>query len=362
MKKTKLYIFHPYSRIGGADLSLSRLINNLDQRKYSITFITLENPKINFYLKKKIKIHIIKKKRAIYSILKLRKIIQKNKNNFNKTILISNQHFANIISVIALIKLSWIKLILIERNNPIELNYSNSFKDKIIKILIKITYRFSDEIISISKELGKDLQKLCNKKVTTIYNASFDKSILKQANKKIKKTNSKIILNVARFEKQKNHLMLLKSFKEVQKKMNVKLLLIGYGSEKKKILNYINKNKLTKKVSLISDTKNIFSYYKIANLFVLTSLYEGFGNVLVEAGTFKIPIISTDCKSGPREILNNGKYGDLVEVNNTKKLANLIIKNLNYPNKDKISKMYKSLKIFNIKNHITKYEKIFNKI
>jgi len=64
MKKIKLYIYHPYSRIGGADLSLSRLINNLDKKKYSITFITLEKPSINYYLKNKIEIHIIKKKKS----------------------------------------------------------------------------------------------------------------------------------------------------------------------------------------------------------------------------------------------------------------------------------------------------------
>ena len=82
MKKIKLYIFHPYSRIGGADLSLSRLINNLDGKKYSITFITLEKPRIKFYLKKKIEINIIKKKRAIYSLFEIRKIVKKIKINF----------------------------------------------------------------------------------------------------------------------------------------------------------------------------------------------------------------------------------------------------------------------------------------
>ena len=362
MKKIKLYIYHPYSRIGGADLSLSRLINNLDKKKYSITFITLEKPSINYYLKNKIEIHIIKKKRAIYSIFELRKLILKDRNNFSKIILISNQHFANIISIIAFARINWVKLILIERNNPIELDYSNKLKDKIIKILIKITYRFSDTIIAISKELGKDLEKLCNKKVITIYNPSFDKSIFKFANKKIKKKDYKIILNVARFEKQKNHLMLLESFKNIQKNINVKLLLVGYGSEKKNILEYINRNNLKKKVSIITNKKNISNYYKIADLFVLTSIYEGFGNVLVEAGMFKIPIISTNCKSGPIEILNNGKYGDLVDIGDTEKLSRLIIKNLKKPNINKISKMHKSLKIFNIKNHIIKYEKIFNKI
>ena len=362
MKKIKLYIFHPYSRIGGADLSLSRLINNLDDKKYSITFITLEKPKIKFYLKRKIEIHIIKRKRAIYSIFELRNIVKKNINQYSKIIFISNQHFANIISVIALRGIKSAKLILIERNNPIELDYSNKLKDKIIKILIKITYRFSDKIIAISKELAKDLEKLCNKKVTTIYNPAFDKNIFKLAAKKIIKKNFKIILNVARFEKQKNHIMLLQSFKDIHNTVNAKLFLIGYGSEKKKIIEYIKKNNLKKRVTLISNNKNVYSYYKIADLFVLSSIYEGFGNVLVEAGMFKIPIISTNCKSGPKEILKNGKYGDLVNIGDKKKMSKLIVKNLKKSDKSKISKMYQSLKIFNIKNHILQYEKIFKKI
>ena len=93
-----------------------------------------------------------------------------------------------------------------------------------------------------------------------------------------------------------------------------------------------------------------------------TSIYEGFGNVLVEAGMFKVPIISTNCKSGPKEILNYGKFGDLIKIDDTKTLSKLIVKNLKKPNKLKILKMYKSLKIFNIKNHIKKYEEIFNKV
>ena len=60
--------------------------------------------------------------------------------------------------------------------------------------------------------------------------------------------------------------------------------------------------------------------------------------------------------------MNNGKFGDLVNVGDTKKLSKLILKNLKKPNKDKVLKMYKSLKIFNIKEHVTKYEKIFDKI
>lgn len=362
MKKIKIYIFHPYSRIGGADLSLSRLINNLNSNKYSITFITLAKPKISFYLNKKIEICILKKKRAFFSVFDLRSLVKKNRQNYSKIIFISNQNFANIISVLATLKLKWLKLILIERNNPVELDYSKTFKSKLIKLLIKITYKFSDIIIAISKELSNDLEKLCNKKVTTIYNPAFDKNIFKIAKKKIKKPKYKIILNVARFEKQKNHQMLLKSFKNINSKLNAKLILVGYGEEKSNILNFIKKNNLQNKIKVIHNNKDVYKYYKISDLFVLTSLYEGFGNVLVEAGMFKIPIISTNCKSGPKEILNNGKYGDLVNINDNNKLTYLILKNLYKKNKKKISLMYNSLYRFNIKNHISKYEKIFEKI
>ena len=362
MKKIKIYIFHPYSRIGGADLSISRLINNLNSNKYNITFITLAKPKIKFYLKKKIEILILKKKRALFSIFDLRSIVKRDRERYSKIIFISNQNFANIISVIAMSKLKWLKLILIERNNPIELDYINTIKSRLIKLLIKITYKFSNVIIAISKELGKDLEKLCNKKVNTIYNPSFDKNIYKITKEKFKKPNYKIILNVARFEKQKNHLMLLKSFNDLESQLNVKLFLIGYGKEEVNILNYIKKHNLQKRIKIIKNNNDLYSYFKISDLFVLTSFYEGFGNVLVEAAMFKIPIISTNCKSGPQEILNKGKYGDLVKINDNKKLTYLISKNLQKKNKKKISLMYNSLDRFDIKNHISKYEKIFEKI
>ena len=156
--------------------------------------------------------------------------------------------------------------------------------------------------------------------------------------------------------------MLLKAFKKSLEKFNSKLLLIGYGSEHQNILNFIKINKLNKNIIIIKNNINPFPYYKFADLFVLTSNFEGFGNVLVEAGMFKVPIISTNCKSGPKEILGNGKFGDLVKIDDYTSLSNLIIKNLKHPDKDKILRMYESLNRFNIKDHIQKYEKIFDEI
>ena len=121
--KINLIIFHPYSDIGGADLSLSRLINNLDHKKYEIDFICLNKQKIRKYLKRRIKIHIIKSSKTIFSIFKVRRIIQKNlRLNFKKVIFFSNQNFVNVISYFITFGLNkCLKKILIERNHISEL-------------------------------------------------------------------------------------------------------------------------------------------------------------------------------------------------------------------------------------------------
>jgi len=363
--KIKIYIFHPYSMLGGADTSISRLINNLDQNKYHINFITLK--KNNLKLKKNNNVKIIKinSTRTILSITKIRKILKKDKNKkFKKYIFLSNQNFANIISFFITFKLSWIKLCLIERNHLDEFKYNKGFKNFLIKILIKFLYKYADKVIGISKKLSLDLKKFTKSEVQTIYNPAFDKDVYKLSKKNIflKKTAQKIILNIARLEKQKDHITLLRGFKESLKITDSFLIIIGYGSQKKNILKFINENNLKEKVKLLDKVSNPHPYYKKTDLFILTSLYEGFGNVLTEAAMFGVPIISTDCNSGPREILMNGRGGDLIKINDYKELSKKIISNLNRRNTKKIKIIKNNLKRFSIKKNINSYQKMFEEI
>ena len=362
--KIKIYIFHPYSVVGGADTSLSRLINNLNKDNYEIDFITIT--KNNLKLKKKIKIIRINSTRTIFSIFQIRKILKKDKDNkFKKYIFLSNQNFANIISFLITFRLYWIKLCLIERNHLDEFKYNKSFKNFIIKILIKFLYKYADKIIGISKKLSLDLKNFSQSNILTIYNPSFDKEIYKLSKERIfikKNSFQKIILNVARLEKQKDHLTLLRGFKESLKIIDSNLIIIGYGSKKKDISKFIEENNLESKVKILDKVSNPYPYYKKADLFILTSLYEGFGNVLVEAAMFKIPIISTDCNSGPREILLNGKGGDLIKINNYKDLSEKIVNNLKSKNIVKTKIMKKSLDRFSLKKNIDSYTKVFKTI
>ena len=368
-KKIKIYIFHPYSQIGGADLSLSRLINLLPSDKYEIIFLCLQTAQIRKYLKKKIKIINFKSQRTIYAILKIRKFLKKDySDKYTKHIFFSNQNFANVLSFLITIKLNWIKLICIERNHIDELKFKNNLSKKIknliILFLIKNLYKYADLIIGISKKLSFDLSKYANCKVKTIYNPSYDTDIYQLAKAKIKNKLIKknLILNVARFEKQKDHLTLLKAFKIIVKKVNCTLVLIGYGSEINNIKNYIKENNLSKNIILLTNIKNPYPYFKASKLFVLSSIYEGFGNVLVEAAMFNLKIISSNCNSGPKEILLGNKGGDLFEVGNYSDLSKKILKNLKKNNNKKNKFMKKRIKFFLKEKIIKQYDREFIKI
>ncbi len=364
-KKIKIYIFSPFSFIGGDTLSISRLIKNLNPKIYDISFICLKKTKITYYLKNKnFKIIKINSERALFSIGKIRRIIKNDlKKKFDKYIFISNQNYANIISVLLLHKLSKIKLILIERNHIDEFKYQKTFKNFIIKILIKYFYKRANIIIGISKVLSKDLSNYIKKKVITIYNPSFDKQVYNLSKNHVKIKNKKnLILTVGRFENQKDPYTILKAFKIVLKKIDCNLMMIGYGSMFNELKEFIKNNGIQNKVQIQNNISNPYPYYKYSKLFVLASKYEGFGNVIVEAAMFKLPIISSNCNSGPPEILLNGKGGDLFKVGDFLSLSKMIIKNLKVKNKKKTTYLFKSLKRFDIKNHSKKYEEIFAKI
>ena len=102
------------------------------------------------------------------------------------------------------------------------------------------------------------------------------------------------------------------------------MIIIGRGKEKNNLVKYIKENNLSKNIKLINFLDNPFNLIRSSDIFILTSIYEGLPNVLLEAQTLKKFIISSDCPTGPKEILLNGKAGYLFKPHNYKKLANLI--------------------------------------
>jgi glycosyltransferase involved in cell wall biosynthesis len=232
------------------------------------------------------------------------------------------------------------------------------FNNKIlfhIKLYIKIFfYRYAKVIICNSKSSSAFLKKKIKNDIITIYNPLN----LKNFNKKKERLN--YLLSIGRLEKQKNFSGLIEAFYIVLKKFpNFKLIIIGSGKEKNKLIEKVNKLEIKDKVIFKKFMRPDYFFLK-SKIFILNSFFEGMPNVILESLLNKCPVISTNCESGPKEILKNEKFGYLVRVNDHVNLSNKIKYVLsNYGiAKKKAALGHKSLNRFELNSQCLKYKAI----
>ena len=139
-------------------------------------------------------------------------------------------------------------------------------------------------------------------------------------------------MGAGRLHPQKDFATLIRAFAIVRQQRPARLLIVGGEPEQKQELETLIRDlKLEQDAQLFGFTENPYAYMAKAAVFALSSRYEGFGNVLVEAMATGTPVVSTDCESGPAEILENGKYGKLVPVSDPNALAEAILETLATP-------------------------------
>ena len=234
-----------------------------------------------------------------------------------------------------------------------------------------------DKVVCICEDMKngviKEIPEL-EEKLEVIYNPfdiekikikSNDYSEIKADEKKLLEDN--YIIMVSRLElKMKDFNTLIKAFKIVnQKRKDIKLYLLGEGPDREKIENMIKNEDLQEYIKLLGVKKNPYPWIKNSKLLVHSSRYEGFGLVLVEALILGKVVISSNCKVGPREILNNGEYGSLVEVGDYNAMAQEILELLqeNPKKKEKyLSNIDKSIERFDKKNIIKQIERVLEGI
>ena len=291
---------------------------------------------------------------------KLLKYIQKNKID----IVMSFLYRPNYINILSKIFGSNHKSIINIRSTTSR--YKNEgLLGKVNLFLVKLLFNKANLIISNSKGVDDDLKSIVNITTkTTVINNPVDLEYIK--NKKIIledkhflfEKEKKYIISVGRLISLKRNGDLLDAFFTLQNDDNkLEIIFLGDGILKNDLKNKCELLKIKDKVHFLGNVKNPFYYLNKSNLFVMTSETEGFPNVLVEAMACGIPVVSSDCKSGPREILKNETYGLLYPVGNIDKLIEKI-KYYLYEDIDKnILKMnnIKRIDDFNIKKIMKKF-------
>lgn len=339
--KKKVLIILPNLSGGGAERVIVTLLNNFDREKAEYFFIAVnkKGPYVND-LPSDIKIidFGIQPFFMRPQMFQVQRKLVKEINKIKPDVILTTLTEMNItlLSVKSLLKGS--PKIIIRETNPPSPRW-HGLKRKIIKRLYVHMYPKADKVIAISEGVKSDLiefSKLVESQVQVIYNPLPIRDIQKKSIldlEKIKFPKDRFnIVSIGRLSEQKDFTTLIKAVNIVRKKHAIQLTILGEGRE------YANLKKIVEDLDLRDNIKfegfksNPYPYLKKSDLFVLSSKWEGFGLVIVEALATGTQVISTESNGAPKEILSHGKYGILTPVGDEKKLASAIIKVLNKEN------------------------------
>jgi glycosyltransferase involved in cell wall biosynthesis len=207
-----------------------------------------------------------------------------------------------------------------------------------LRASVGLGYRLAEACIGVSDGVVRDMASLAWRKADrfhTIYNPVPPRPVPSEteasaAKAAWKKPYHRRILSVGRFKEVKNHALLLQAFALLADK-NTSLLILGEGQLQSALEQLAAELGIADRVAFPGFHADPTPFYAAADLFVLSSNYEGFGNVIVEALACGTPVVSTDCPAGPAEILGSGRWGKLTPVGNAERLASAISATLSTP-------------------------------
>ncbi|MBD2740588.1 glycosyltransferase [Coleofasciculus sp. FACHB-1120] len=249
--------------------------------------------------------------------------------------LVSHLYTCNVVAVIAKkLAMSSAKLALVEHISLYEKKArENQLRENFLPISMRWLYPRADAVVAVSKGLARELETYLEIKqgsIQSIYNPVVNENLLRKAESPVnhpwfRDGEPPVVLGVGRLVKQKDFCTLIHAFSLVRQVRPARLVILGEGSEKSKLIALVRELGLEDDVAMLGFVDSPSAYMARAAVFVLSSILEGLPTVLIEAMAVGTPVISTNCESGPDEILDNGNYGLLVPVGNTKAMAEAIL-------------------------------------
>lgn len=203
-------------------------------------------------------------------------------------------------------------------------------------LVIRCFYRYSDVVLAVSEGVADDLAQvsgLSRDAIQVVFNPVITSEILSKAKEPIdhpwfEPGNLPVVLGAGRLVEQKDFKTLIRAFEQVSRQHPARLVILGEGEERSRLMEIVRERGLEEVVDLPGFVDNPYAYMARSSVFVLSSAWEGLPNTLIQALAVGTPVVSTDCESGPREILQGGRFGSLVPVGDEKALASAVLDTL----------------------------------
>lgn len=252
--------------------------------------------------------------------------------------LLSALHFNNEIAVAAkhLSRVST-RVVVCEQNTLSQrARHEVQLAKRLTPLLARLFYSWADGVVAVSQGVARDLVQITGlplERMRVIYNPAVTPELAEKTKASVDHPwfaagEPPVILGVGKLEAQKDFPTLIRAFAQVRQVQPARLMILGWGPEPNRLQleALVRQLGLEEDVALPGYVENPYAYMARAAVFALSSRWEGLPFVLVEAMAVGTPVVSTDCESGPAEILDHGKYGDLVPVGDSQALAKAILR------------------------------------
>lgn len=330
-------IFIPSLRGGGAERVMVTLANAFAARNISVDLILVkaEGPYLS-ELDNVVRIFDLNVSRVIAGLPGLVRYFRRE----HPQALLSAMSHTNVIALLAkCLAFSGTRVVVSERTQvSVSSAMSVLRRRRLLPMLMRWTYPWANGVVAVSHGVADDLSRtiaIPRERIVVIHNPiDFDRINSNSVERSAElyesvSSQSPIILGVGRLVEAKNFSFLIQAFAQTLKQFPAKLIILGEGPLRAKLEALIADNGLSNDVIMPGFVKNPYAWMRHAKIFVLSSSWEGFPNVLVEAMACGTAVISTDCPSGPKEILEDGKWGRLVPVDDVDALAKAMVETLN---------------------------------
>ena len=274
--------------------------------------------------------------RTAASLPKLLRYLQRNRPE----VLLSALTPSNVVALIAKLIFGRSLHVVVRQDNTFTEEFDNgTFKERWALRVLKWLLPSADGIVPVSHGVSDDLRRVIptvSHKIVTIPNPVVWPDHSEKAASPVRHpwfddSNIPVVLSVGRLAPVKDHATLLRAFSRVVDSRPARLIILGEGPERRNLTKVAERLGISQCLDLPGFQVNPFAYMSRSRVFVLSSRFEGLPTVLIEAMASGTPVVSTDCRSGPREILQDGKWGPLVPVGDSRRMAKAILETLDDP-------------------------------